>query len=47
MMGTFSFNPLGGDQIYLCMTVVVRSVVTGPDSRWILMCQHTKVPCCR
>jgi len=28
----------------LCTTVVVRSVVTGSDSSWDSMCQHTKVP---
>jgi len=28
----------------LCMTAVVRSAVTGPDSSWVLMCQHTEVP---
>jgi len=25
--------------------VVVRSAVTGPDSRWIYSCQHTEVSC--
>jgi len=26
------------------MTVVVKSVVTGPDSSWVLKFQHTEVP---
>jgi len=28
----------------LCTTAVVRSAVTGPDSSWVLMYQHTEVP---
>jgi len=28
----------------LCTAVVVRAAVTGPDSSWVLICQHTKVP---
>jgi len=31
----------------LCMTVVVRSAVTGPDSNWVLRYQHNGVPCRR
>jgi len=31
----------------LMYTVVVRSAVTGPDSSWGLICQHTDVPCSR
>jgi len=43
------FNVVYQDFIttHVCMKVVVRSAVTGPDSSQILMCQHTKVPCCR
>jgi len=29
------------------MTVIVRSAVTGPDSGWVLMCQHKEGPCLR
>jgi len=30
-----------------CTTVVVRSAVNGPVSNWVLMYQHTGVPCRR
>jgi len=30
-----------------CVTVVIRSAVTGPDSSRVLKCQHTKGPCPR
>jgi len=42
-MGLTSFISI----LELCITVVVRSPVTGPDSMQVLMCKHTKVPCCR
>jgi len=29
------------------MAVVVRPAVTGQDPFIFLICQHTKVPCCR
>jgi len=33
--------------IYIYMTVVVRSAVTGPDPSRVLICQQTEVPCHR
>jgi len=29
------------------MTLVLKVTVTDPDSSRGLLCQHTKVPCCR